>query len=421
MGAEVNRASGLPATYRPNKLSPVLVWGAYALVLALAPLLLTSSLNQSLLSQMGIAIIVCLSYNLLLGQGGMVSFGHAVYSGLGAFLAIHTLNRVTGGWPLPVSLIPLVAGVGSAAVALALGWVTTRRAGTAFAMITFGMGELVWAAALVMPGFFGGEGGVSGNRVAGSTPLGLSFGPQIQLYYLIALYTLVCTALMYALTRTPLGRLLNAVRDNPQRVAFVGYNPQQVRYLVFVMAAFFAGIAGGLSALHYEIVTSEVFSAQRSGAYLLFTFIGGTTFFFGPVLGAVLMVLALGLLPGLTPAWLLYLGMVFVAMVMVAPGGLAGLLVALWRQAGQGAWRRLWPAQLALAASTLIAVSPLLIWVEMTFRLQQADVLAPTLSLLGLTLDARSPASWLGCGMVALLGAGLWLASRRALAQKEGS
>lgn len=421
VGAEVNRASGLPATYRPNKLSPVLVWGAYALVLALAPLLLTSSLNQSLLSQMGIAIIVCLSYNLLLGQGGMVSFGHAVYSGLGAFLAIHTLNRVTGGWPLPVSLIPLVAGVGSAAVALALGWVTTRRAGTAFAMITFGMGELVWAAALVMPGFFGGEGGVSGNRVAGSTPLGLSFGPQIQLYYLIALYTLVCTALMYALTRTPLGRLLNAVRDNPQRVAFVGYNPQQVRYLVFVMAAFFAGIAGGLSALHYEIVTSEVFSAQRSGAYLLFTFIGGTTFFFGPVLGAVLMVLALGLLPGLTPAWLLYLGMVFVAMVMVAPGGLAGLLVALWRQAGQGAWRRLWPAQLALAASTLIAVSPLLIWVEMTFRLQQADVLAPTLSLLGLTLDARSPASWLGCGMVALLGAGLWLASRRALAQKEGS
>ncbi|OLP06507.1 ABC transporter permease, branched-chain amino acid transport system [Rhodoferax antarcticus ANT.BR] len=421
MGAEVNRPSDLAVTQHPNKLPQALVWGAYALLLALAPLLLTSSLNQSLLSQMGIAIIVCLSYNLLLGQGGMVSFGHAVYSGLGAFLAIHTLNRVTDGWPLPVSLIPLVGGLGSAALALALGWVTTRRAGTAFAMITFGMGELLWATALVLPGFFGGEGGVSGNRVAGSAPLGLTFGPQIQLYYLIALYTLVCTALMYALTRTPLGRLLNAVRDNPQRVAFVGYNPQKVRYMVFVMAAFFAGIAGGLSALHYEIVTAEVFSAQRSGAYLLFTFIGGTTFFFGPVLGAVLMVLGLGLLPGLTPAWLLYLGVVFVATVMVAPGGLAGLLVALWRQAGQGAWRRLWPTQLALAASTLIAVGPLYIWVEMTFRLQQADVLAPTLLLLGVTLDARSPVSWAGCGVVSLLGAGLWLASRRALAQKVAS
>lgn len=394
------------------------LWGGYALVLALAPLWLTSSLSQSLLSQMGIAIIVCLSYNLLLGQGGLVSFGHAVYSGAGAFLAIHTLNRVTGGWALPVSLIPLVGGLGSAALALLLGWVTTRRAGTPFAMITFGIGELVWAAALVLPDFFGGEGGVSGNRVTGSAPFGVTFGPPIQLYYLIALYTLVCTALMYALTRTPLGRLLNAVRDNPQRVAFVGYNPQQVRYRVFVMAAFFAGVGGGLSALHFELVSTEVFSAHRSGLYLLFTFIGGSTFFFGPILGAVLMVLALSLLPGLTPAWLLYLGVIFVAMVMRAPGGLAALLVALWQRAGQTVWWRQWPQRLALLTSALLAISPLWVWVEMTFRLQLADELPPTLSLLGLTLDAHSPTSWLGSGLVGGLGAGLWWVSRRWLAQK---
>jgi len=419
MGIEVNPDRSLLSTPRQKKLSPALVWGGYTLVLFLAPLLLTGSLSQALLSQMGIAIIICLSYNLLLGQGGMVSFGHAVYVGMGAFLAIHTLNLVSAGWLLPVSLIPLVGGLGSALLALALGWVTTRRAGTAFAMITFGMGELVWAAALVLPRFFGGEGGVSGNRVAGSAALGLTLGPPIQLYVLIALYTLVCTALMYALTRTPLGRLLNAVRDNPERVAFVGYNPQKVRYRVFVIAAFFAGVAGGLSALHFEIVSAEVFSAQRSGAYLLFTFMGGSTLFFGPVLGAVLMVLALGLLPGLTPAWLLYLGVVFVGMVMLAPGGLAGLLVTLWQRAGQATWRRLWPGQLALAASVFIAVSPIILWVELTFRLQQADELAPTLSLLGLTLDARSPASWLGSGVVGLLGAGLWLASRRWLARQS--
>ncbi len=394
------------------------LWGGYALVLALAPLWLTSSLSQSLLSQMGIAIIVCLSYNLLLGQGGMVSFGHAVYTGAGAFLAIHTLNRVTGGWALPVSLIPLVGGLGSAALALLLGWVTTRRAGTPFAMITFGIGELVWAAALVLPDLFGGEGGVSGNRVTGSAPFGVTFGPPIQLYYLIALYTLVCTALMYALTRTPLGRLLNAVRDNPQRVAMVGYNPQQVRYLVFVMSAFFAGVGGGLSALHFELVSTEVFSAHRSGLYLLFTFIGGSTFFFGPILGAVLMVLALSLLPGLTPAWLLYLGVIFVAMVMLAPGGLAALGVALWQRAGQIAWWRQLPQRLALLTSALLAISPLWVWVEMTFRLQLADELPPTLSLLGLTLDAHSPTSWLGSGLVGGLGAGLWWVSRRWLAQK---
>ena len=399
----------------------LLPWCLYALLLGLAPLWFDSSLSQSLLSQMGIAIIVCLSYNLLLGQGGLVSFGHAVYSGMGAYLAMHTLNRVSGGWPLPVSLIPLVGGLGSMLLALLLGWVSTRRAGTAFAMITFGVGELIWAAALVLPGWSGGEGGLSGNRVAGSAPFGLTLGPQIQLYYLIALYTFICTALMYALTLTPLGRLLNAVRDNPMRVSFMGYNPQRVRYLVFVMSAFFAGIAGGLSALHYEIVIADVFSGQRSGLLLLFTFLGGSTLFVGPILGAVLMVLALGVLPGITPAWLLYLGGVFVAMVMYAPGGLAALLVAFWRQAGQGSWRRLWPWQLALFSSILVAITPILAVVEMVYRLQQVDMLGASLVFLGLPLDVRSPVSWLATLAVAPLGAALWLLSRRALAQRAAS
>ncbi len=415
----MNRRSGLSVTLVPEKLSRLAVWGGYALLLALAPLLLHSSLSQSLLSQMGIAIIVCLSYNLLLGQGGMVSFGHAVYSGMGAFLAIHTLNRVSGGWPLPVSLIPLVGGLGSALLAMALGWVTTRRAGTAFAMITFGMGELVWAAALVLPGFFGGEGGVAGNRVAGSAALGLTFGPQIQLYYLIALYTFVCTGLMLALTRTPLGRMLNAVRDNPERVAFVGYNPQRVRYMVFVIAAFFAGIAGSLSALHYEMVSSEVFSGSRSAAYLLFTFVGGSTRFVGPIIGAVLMVLAFGLLPGLTPAWLLYLGVIFVAMVMLAPGGAAALGLAGWRRGQQRAWRQQWPWHLAQLAAGLIAASAGVAWVEMTYRLQNLDMLGPVVWWLGMSLDARSPTSWMTTGGIGLLGAGLWLVSQRALSRQN--
>lgn len=416
--ADVNSKSGLPAKQGPRQL---LLWGGYALVLGLAPLLFDSSLSQSLLSQIGIAIIVCLSYNLLLGQGGLVSFGHAVYSGMGAYLAIHTLNHISGGWPLPVSLIPLLGGLGSALLALLLGWVTTRRAGTAFAMITFGVGELIWAAALVLPGFFGGEGGVSGNRVAGGAPLGLTFGPQIQLYYLIALYTLVCTGLMFALTQTPLGRLLNAVRDNPERVAFIGYNPQRVRYMVFVISAFFAGIAGGLSALHYEIVSGDVLSAHRSGLLLLFTFVGGSTLFFGPILGAVLMVLALGVLPGVTPAWLLYLGALFVAVVMYAPGGLAALLVGLWRQTRQGDWRRLWPWRLVLLVSLLIAITPVLAGVEMLYRLQQVDILGPHLVFLGLTLDVFNPANWLASAAVAIVGAALCWLSQRVLAQKVSS
>src|SRR6185295_3273867 len=144
----------------------------------------------------------------------------------------------------------------------------------------------------------------------GTPVAGISFGPQIQVYYLIAVYCFISTAAMYALTRTPLGRMLNAVRDNPERVEFVGYSTQRVRFLAFMVSGFFAGIAGGLGALNFEIVTAEVVSAGRSGAYLLFVFLGGATFFFGPIIGAALMIIALVLLSELTKAWLLYLGLV---------------------------------------------------------------------------------------------------------------
>src|SRR5204862_4117082 len=202
--------------------------------------------------------------------------------------------------------------------AVLLGYVTTKKAGTPFAMITLGLGELVTAMALMIPEFFGGEGGISANRSAGKPFFGITYGPQIQVYYLLALYAFVCTAAMYAFTRTPLGRMLNAVRDNPERVEFIGYSTRNVRYIAFIIAGFFAGVSGGLAALNFEIVTAEVVGAARSGAYLLFTFLGGATFFFGPIIGAVLMVLAQVLLSEFTKAWLLYLGLVFLFMVMYA-------------------------------------------------------------------------------------------------------
>ena len=393
-------------------------WGLFAVVLLVAPLLLSSGLSQSLLSQMGIAIIVCLSYNILLGQGGMLSFGHAVYSGMGAFLAMHTLNQVSGGWPLPVSLIPLVGGVGSMALAAVLGWITTKKAATPFAMITLGLGELVWASALMFPAFFGGEGGLSGNRVAGLAFWGLTFGPQIQLYYLIALYTLVCTALMFAFTQTPLGRLLNAVRDNPERVAFVGYDPQKVRYLAFIIAAFFAGISGGLAALHFEMVTADVLSGPRSGAYLLFTFLGGSTFFVGPIIGAVLMVLAFVLLSAFTQAWLLYLGFAFLLMVMFAPGGVAAVLMLNLRLARLGYLRGLLGSYAALGGTAALALLGAAAQIEMLYRLQLSATLGPELRFAGLTLDASGLGSWVSAIGLMLTGLSLFELCRRQFARQ---
>ncbi|MBQ0931935.1 branched-chain amino acid ABC transporter permease [Ideonella sp. 4Y16] len=407
--------------FKPWNVGRILIWGLYALALAVAPLWWTSSFGQTMLSQIGIGIIVCLAYNVLLGQGGMLSFGHAVYSGLGAYLAIHTLNKVGAGTlGLPVSLVPLVGGLGGLFFAAVLGWVTTKKSGTTFAMITLGVSELVWSMSLMIPEFFGGEGGVSGNRVVGEKVLGISFGPQIQVYYLIAVYCFISTAALFALTRTPLGRMLNAVRDNPERVEFIGYSTQRVRYLAFMISGFFAGISGGLAAINFEIVTAEVVGAARSGAYLLFVFLGGATFFFGPILGAVLMVVALALLSEITKAWLLYLGLVFVLMVMYAPGGFASLIMMNLRVAAFGKLRQLWTAYLALGGAGAAVLLGVAAMIEMIYHLQLNAALGPKLPFMGAMIDASGTDAWAGAVFVTLTGVGLFELARRHFAHEWG-
>ena len=400
--------------FKPYNVGRWLIWSLFAIVLICAPLIFTSNLSGTMLAQMGIAIIACLSYNILLGQGGMLSFGHAVYTGLGSFVAIHVLNSITAGTSqIPVSLLPLVGGFAGIGFAILLGYVTTKKSGTPFAMITLGVAELVFAMSLMFSEFFGGEAGISGNRVAGPTVWGISYGPQIQIYYLIAIYTFFCVALMYAFTQTPLGRILNAVRDNPERVEFIGYNTQRVRYFAFIIAGFFAGISGGLGALNFEIVTSEVVGAGRSGGYLLFTFVGGATFFFGPIIGGILMVLAFVLLSELTKAWLLYLGLLFLFMVMYAPGGIASLIMMNLRVAAFGKLKHIWVSYLGLFVTAFVALIGAGAMIEMVYHLQLNSALGDNLKFMGIVLNAKGVDSWFGSAFVMLTGLGLFEAIRR--------
>ncbi|MFM8757657.1 MAG: branched-chain amino acid ABC transporter permease [Limnohabitans sp.] len=401
-------------TFKPHNIGRWLIWSLFALVLLVAPLIFKSNLSVTMLAQMGIAIIACLSYNMLLGQGGMLSFGHAVYTGLGSYMAMHALNVVSAGHlAIPVSLLPLIGGLSGMGFAVLLGWVTTRKSGTPFAMITLGVAELVFAMSLMFSEFFGGEAGVSGNRVAGQAFMGITFGPQIQIYYLIAIYTFVCVALMYAFTQTPLGRMLNAVRDNPERVEFIGYNTQLVRYLAFIIAGFFAGIAGGLGALNFEIVTAEVVGGARSGGYLLFTFLGGATFFFGPIIGGILMVIAFVLLSELTKAWLLYLGLIFLFMVMYAPGGIASLIMMNLRVAKYGKLAGLWVSYLGLGVTALVMLAGAGAMIEMVYHLQLNSALGDSVRFMGVPLNSRDVDSWVGASLVLMTGMGLFELARR--------
>jgi branched-chain amino acid transport system permease protein len=407
--------------FRPLNVARLVIWGGFALLLVIAPMMFTSGLSITILSQIGIGIIACLSYNMLLGQGGMLSFGHAVYTGLGTYFAIHALNMVSkGALPIPVMLLPLIGGIGGMLFAVLLGYVTTKKSGTPFAMITLGVAELVFAMSLMFSEFFGGEAGISANRVVGKGFMGITFGPPVQVYYLIAIYTFICVAAMYAFTRTPLGRILNAVRDNPERVEFIGYDTQRVRYIVFIIAGFFAGISGGLAALNFEIATAEVVGPARSGGYLLFTFLGGATFFFGPIIGAVLMVLAFVLFSEFTKAWLLYLGLIFLFMVMYAPGGIASLIMMNLRVAAFGRLRELWVSYLALFVTGLIVLVGAAAMIEMIYHLQLNAALGTEVKFLGATLDARGVNSWFGAAFVLLTGLGLFELTRRHFKRQWG-
>src|SRR5258705_3526909 len=343
---------------------------------------------------MGSFIIFALSYNMLLGQGGMLSFGHAVYSGLGAYLSVHALNLIGKGvLPFPVTLLPLIGGLSGLAFGVLFGYVTTRRAGTTFALISLGVGEMVFACVLMFPGFFGGEAGVSTNRVVGKPFLGISYGPALQVYYLVAAWCLISMAAMYALTQTPLGRMANAVRDNPERAEFVGYDTQKVRFLQLVLSAFFAGVSGALSCINFEIVSAENVSAIRSGGVLIATFIGGVPFFFGPILGAIVFIFFVAALSGFTKAWLLYLGIFFVVMVLYAPGGLASLVLMQIPILRARRLRSLALPYAASAGAAALAMAGLIGIVEMVYRLSEQGA-STLLSVAGVEVDAHSAVPW---------------------------
>ncbi len=381
--------------FKPINLGRWIIWGGFALVLILAPMIFSSGGSLSLLSQIGTLMIFGLSYNMLLGQGGMLSFGHAVYSGLGAFFAIHAMNLITAGsLVFPITLIPLIGGVAGMFFGVLFGYVTTKKSGTTFSMITLGMVELVFACSLMFPSFFGGEGGISTNRVIGQSFLGITYGPQIQVYYLIALWLFVSTIGMYAFTQTPLGRIVNAVRDNPERVEFIGYDTQWVRYLTLILSAFFAGIAGGLSAINFEIVTAENVSAIRSGAVLLFTFIGGVGFFFGPMIGAIIGVFLTVMLSDLTKAWQLYLGVFFILIVMYAPGGMASIIMMNLRVAKFGMFKRVWPSMWKLVLAAAITAAGVILAVEMLYQRTLEASQSAVIELFGVSIDTASSASW---------------------------
>ncbi len=383
------------------------IWIAFLVVLIILPQVFDSILAVSILNQMAIAIVFALSYNMLLGQGGMLSFGHAVYFGLGGFLSVHALLLIEYETMLfSILWIPLIGGLSGLVAGIFIGSFSTHKAGTVFAMISLGIGELIAASSLIFSSFFGGEAGISGDRTFGPLFFGIDFAQDLEIYYLAAFWVFLATVFMYLFTQTPVGRMANAVRENPERAEFIGYSARWVRFISFCAAGMFAGIAGGLFALNYEFITEENLNAITSGRVLLMAYIGGLGYFIGPIIGAVVLTLMNSLLSNYSELWLLYLGIMFLLTVMFLPRGFAGFIMM-----HQFAWVRgnmkmlLKPYLITGILACLFALCSIAL-IEMLHSEEEI------FHFFGLSLNTRSPITRV---VILAIGTAAFFAARRSL------
>jgi branched-chain amino acid transport system permease protein len=360
-----------------GKLAP---WIVLAILLAVAPYIFTSGTSHTMLSIMALSII---------------------------FVAIHAMNTIIRNkYAVPLPVIPLIGGAAGLFFGIVFGSVSTRRAGTVFSMISLGLGELVASSALILRTFFGGEEGITTNRSRLAPFFGYKFGPQIEVYYLIACWCFLCILLMYAITRTPFGRMCNAVRENPERAEFVGYSARMVRFIAFSLAGLFAGIAGGLAALNFEIMNTQSIGAVQSGLVLLMTFVGGAGVFFGPIIGAILITFLQITLSDVTGAWQLYFGLLFILVVMYSPGGLAGWLALHEPLYRGGQLGRLVAAYAINAVPLIIMVAGGILLIELAFwALVKSEGEGPEMSIFHISMNTNSFWPWLVAVVLFLGGA----------------
>lgn len=295
---------------------------------------------QNALNTLLIASLFALAFNLLAGQAGLLSFGHAAYFGVGAFAALHLMLAVEEGLAVPTPLLPLAGALAGLITGVVAGWFATMRSGVYFALVTLAIAELFHSLSPHLHELFGGESGISGMRMPWA---GFTFGTMLEVYYMTLGWVVLCGLLLWAYTKTPFGQLTLALRDNEQRVRFMGYDAHISKTVIFAVSAMFSGIAGALQAVSNESANYELFAAGVSSQVVLYTYVGGATLFFGPVFGAVAFTLFAFLVSDLTRSWLFYQGLIFVLVMLYAPHGIGGAVAHHMRH-----WRKLDWARLAL-------------------------------------------------------------------------
>ena len=305
-----------------SKYSPLIVWGFVLLVLALIPIWASRDWHLIVISQVGITIIFSMSFNQLLGQTGLLSLGHSIFMGAGSYFSGLILLKINNGdMHIPLFILPLIGGIAGFIFAGIIGYFTVQRSGMIFAILTLAILEFVNSFSISFPSILGG---MAIDRTLNTNFFNIDYGSKRSVCFIVMAWLFITLYICYYFLKTPLGKMCNAVRENSFRAEYIGYSSYMIRYLSFCFSGFIAGIAGTLFVINYELVSPEVFSLRESFNILCATFIGGTGFFLGPIIGATFFSLSSMALTRSTEIWSLYQGILLMIFVLYFPRGLAG-------------------------------------------------------------------------------------------------
>jgi branched-chain amino acid transport system permease protein len=394
------------------------------LALAVLPLLLPAR-AIGITVQIQVAALFALAFNFLWQQTRLLSFGHAAFFGIGMFATIHAMRAAaSGGIVFPLPLMPLAGLAAGLLLGFAVGYFATARSGTYFAMVTLAFAEVIHQLASQWQSVFGGETGLSTMRQPWA---GISFGSDAEVYYLVLIWMLIAIAVVYYLMWTPLGQLALALGDNEVRVRFLGHNARVAKTLVFAVSAGFAGLAGALLAITNENVDYSIFSASASGLPVIHTFIGGSGFFIGPMIGAGILTLLGSVVSDVTRLWPLYQGALFILVVMYLPQGIVGLVAEQLAPERRRALLRL-AGPLALGVVGLLLLGTAIVFVAEyvsalvanPFALQAGGG-ALSVRLWGISWFAHSPVTWMLPVVIICCGGLMLRLALRAAARRDAA
>ncbi len=291
-------------------------------VLALLPRVLPIT-HLNMVTEIAFFALFAVSYNMLFGYGGLLSFGHAAYFGLGAYTVAILVKHCAG---LPLPLILLLGGITGGLGGLLAGAFCVRLKGGYFALLTMAFNQFFFAIALKWRSLTGGDDGMSLRRPELYLP-GIGSIPMnniVNVYYLVMFVAVLCIFVEWYLSKTVFGNSVRAVKENDERAGFVGYNVYLTKVTLYSTCSFFAGMAGSLFAFFQQFVATSSIDTSMSMQAVFMTFIGGVGSFLGPVLGAGVYLYFTDWVSRITDRWEFVLGVLFVLLVMYARTGLAG-------------------------------------------------------------------------------------------------